>query len=50
VSVNLIGVPRAVTQAEALHRDGVDIVMVAVHAGSEYLHAPTSSSSRCSRS
>jgi hypothetical protein len=39
-SVNLIDVPRAVAQAEALHRDGVDVVMVAIHAGSEYLHAP----------
>jgi poly-gamma-glutamate synthesis protein (capsule biosynthesis protein) len=39
-SVNLIDVPRAVAQAEALHRDGADVVMVAIHAGTEYLHAP----------
>jgi Bacterial capsule synthesis protein PGA_cap len=39
-SVNLIDVPRALAQAKALHRDGVDVVMVAIHAGTEYLHAP----------
>jgi poly-gamma-glutamate synthesis protein (capsule biosynthesis protein) len=39
-SVNLIDVPRALAQAEALHRDGVDVVMVAIHAGTEYLHEP----------
>jgi hypothetical protein len=39
-SVNLIDVPRAIAHARALHRDGVDVVMVAIHAGTEYLHAP----------
>ena len=39
-SVNLIDVPRAIAQAEAMHRDGVDVVMVAIHAGTEYLHDP----------
>ena len=48
-SVNLIDVPRAIAQAKAMHRDGVDVVMVAIHAGTEYLaRARTSSSSRCS--
>jgi hypothetical protein len=40
-SVNLIDVPRAIAQARAMHRHGVDIVMVAVHAGDEYSHAPS---------
>ncbi len=40
-SVNLIDVPRAVAQARAMHRDGVDIVMVGVHAGDEYSHVPS---------
>ena len=40
-SVNLIDVPRAIAQARALHRRGVDIVMVAVHAGDEYSHVPS---------
>ena len=39
-SVNLIDVPRAIAQARAMHRDGVDVVMVAIHAGTEYLHEP----------
>ncbi len=40
-SVNLIDVPRAIAQARAMHRHGVDIVMVAVHAGDEYSHQPS---------
>ena len=40
-SVNLIDVPRAIAQARAMHRAGVDIVMVAVHAGDEYSHVPS---------
>ena len=40
-SVNLINVPRAIAQARAMHRHGVDIVMVAVHAGDEYSHTPS---------
>jgi poly-gamma-glutamate synthesis protein (capsule biosynthesis protein) len=40
-SVNLIDVPKAIAQARAMHRHGVDIVMVAVHAGDEYSHAPS---------
>ena len=40
-SVNLINVPRAVAQARDMHRHGVDIVMVAVHAGDEYSHVPS---------
>jgi hypothetical protein len=40
-SVNLIDVPRAIAQARAMHRHGVDIVMVAVHAGDEYSHTPS---------
>jgi hypothetical protein len=40
-SVNLIDVPRAIAQARAMHRHGVDVVMVAVHAGDEYSHAPS---------
>ena len=40
-SVNLLDVPRALAQARALHRDGVDVVMVAIHAGSEYVHEPS---------
>jgi poly-gamma-glutamate synthesis protein (capsule biosynthesis protein) len=39
-SVNLIDVPRAIAQAKVMHRDGVDVVMVAIHAGTEYLHEP----------
>jgi poly-gamma-glutamate synthesis protein (capsule biosynthesis protein) len=39
-SVNLIDVPRAIAQAKAMHRDGVDVVMVAIHAGTEYVHEP----------
>ncbi len=39
-SVNLLDVPRALAQARVLHRHGVDVVMVAIHAGSEYLHEP----------
>ncbi len=40
-SVNLIDVPRAIAQARAMHRAGVDVVMVAVHAGDEYSHVPS---------
>jgi poly-gamma-glutamate capsule biosynthesis protein CapA/YwtB (metallophosphatase superfamily) len=40
-SLNLIDVPRAIRQARHLHRSGVDIVMVAVHAGDEYSHVPS---------
>ena len=40
-SVNLIDVPKAIAQARAMHRHGVDIVMVAVHAGDEYSHVPS---------
>ena len=39
-SVNLIDVPKAIAQARAMHRQGVDVVMVAVHAGEEYSHPP----------
>ena len=41
-SVNLIDVPRAIAQARTMHQAGVDIVMVAVHAGDEYSHVPSS--------
>jgi poly-gamma-glutamate synthesis protein (capsule biosynthesis protein) len=40
-SVDLIDVPRAIAQARTMHRAGVDIVMVAVHAGDEYSHVPS---------
>jgi hypothetical protein len=40
-SVNLIDVPRAIAQARAMHRHGVDVVMVGVHAGDEYSHVPS---------
>jgi poly-gamma-glutamate synthesis protein (capsule biosynthesis protein) len=40
-SVNRIDVRRAVAQARAMHRAGVDVVMVAVHAGDEYSHQPS---------
>jgi poly-gamma-glutamate synthesis protein (capsule biosynthesis protein) len=40
-SVNLIDVPRAIAQARAMHQEGVDVVMVAVHAGDEYSHTPS---------
>jgi poly-gamma-glutamate synthesis protein (capsule biosynthesis protein) len=40
-SVNLIDVPRAIAQARTMHRAGVDVVMVAVHAGDEYSHVPS---------
>ena len=40
-SVNLIDVPKAIAQARAMHRAGVDIVMVAIHAGDEYSHVPS---------
>ncbi len=40
-SVNLIDVPKALARARAMHRHGVDIVMVAVHAGDEYSHVPS---------
>ena len=41
-SVDLIDVPRVLEQARALRRGGADIVMVAVHAGDEYSHVPSS--------
>ena len=40
-SVNLIDVRKAIAQARAMHRHGVDIVMVAIHAGDEYSHVPS---------
>ena len=40
-SVNLIDVRRATAQARVMHRAGVDVVMVAVHAGDEYSHVPS---------
>jgi poly-gamma-glutamate synthesis protein (capsule biosynthesis protein) len=39
-SVDLVDVPRAIATARALHREGVDVVMVAIHAGTEYSHTP----------
>lgn len=39
-SVNLIDVPDALRRAAALRRRGVDVVMVAVHAGTEYSSVP----------
>jgi len=40
-SVNLIDVRRTIAQARAMHRSGVDVVMVGVHAGDEYSHVPS---------
>ncbi len=40
-SVNLIDVPKVIAQARTMHQAGVDIVMVAVHAGDEYSHVPS---------
>ena len=40
-SVNLIDVRRTIAQARVMHQAGVDVVMVAVHAGDEYSHVPS---------
>lgn len=39
-SVNLIDVPRVLRQAARLRENGTDVVMVAVHAGTEYSSVP----------
>lgn len=48
-SVNLISVPRIVADARRARRQGADLVLVNLHWGAEYVHAPTAEQRRVAR-